>query len=75
MEFSIDSTTIHINGKIIKPEIYFKNIKDLETELNLCEKLNVAVEQFLAMIFPMLDSHLDVNMSSTMDNGDIQNVL
>jgi len=30
---------MHVNGKVIKSEIYFQNIKHLETELNLYDKI------------------------------------
>lgn len=30
---------MHVNDKVIKSEIYIQNIKYLETELNLCDKI------------------------------------
>ncbi|KAF0718772.1 THAP-type domain-containing protein, partial [Aphis craccivora] len=52
LEFYQLTTTIHINGKTIKSEIYFQNIKDIETELNLCDKTKCCLGAVSSYDFP-----------------------
>lgn len=50
--FSLDSTIIHINGKVFKSEVYIQNIKHLETELHLCDKIKCCQGAVSSYDFP-----------------------